>query len=97
MVVVVNVNALPLLLLLCCSNVNSNVILLVTGLVIHGCSTVALYGQITRKSPEMLAPARIPVAAGKKIAKTVKNVSPSRKSGAKLAMNIFSVKVIEKK
>lgn len=38
------------------------------------------YGQLTARSPEMLAPARIPVAAGKKMAKTEKNVSP-RKSG----------------
>lgn len=29
----------------------------------------------------MLAPAKIPVAAGKKIAKTEKKVSPRRKSG----------------
>lgn len=36
--------------------------------------------QLTARSPEMLAPARIPVAAGKKMAKTEKNVSP-RKSG----------------
>lgn len=31
---------------------------------------------LTARSPEILAPARIPVAAGKKIAKTEKNVSP---------------------
>lgn len=36
--------------------------------------------RLTARSPEMLAPARMPVAAGKKMAKTEKNVSP-RKSG----------------
>lgn len=36
---------------------------------------------LTARSPEMLAPARIPVAAGKKMANTEKNVSPSLKSG----------------
>lgn len=36
--------------------------------------------QLTARSPEMFAPARIPVAAGKKMAKTEKNVW-SRKSG----------------
>lgn len=36
--------------------------------------------RLTARSPEMLAPARIPVAAGKKMAKTEKKVS-SRKSG----------------
>lgn len=40
----------------------------------HGCTW------LTARSPEMLAPARIPVAAGKKMANTEKNVSP-RKSG----------------
>lgn len=45
----------------------------------------------------MLAPAKMPVAAGKKTAKTVKNVSevvpPSdgRKSGKKLSTNVFPV------
>lgn len=38
------------------------------------------YKWLTARSPEMLAPARIPVAAGKKMAKTEKKVS-SRKSG----------------
>ena len=35
---------------------------------------------LTERSPEMLAPAKIPVAAGKKMENTEKNVS-SRKSG----------------
>lgn len=39
-----------------------------------------IQGDFTARSPEMLAPARMPVAAGKKMAKTEKNVS-SRKSG----------------
>lgn len=39
----------------------------------------------TFRSPEMFAPARIPVAAGKKMAKTEKNVSPSRKLGEKFS------------
>lgn len=39
----------------------------------------------TFKSPDMLAPARIPVAAGKKMAKTEKKPSPSLKSGPKFS------------
>ena len=39
---------------------------------------------LTFKSPEMLAPAKIPVAAGKNIAKTEKKSSPFLKSGTKL-------------
>jgi len=42
----------------------------------------------SRRSPEMFAPARIPVAAGKKMANTEKNVCPSRKPGTKLAPNV---------
>jgi len=48
--------------------------------------------KITRKSPEMLAPARIPVAAGKKIENTEKKLSPFRKAGVKFSMKIFAVK-----
>lgn len=40
--------------------------------------------RLTARSPEMLAPARMPVAAGKKMAKTEKKVSP-RKSGTKFS------------
>lgn len=40
----------------------------------------------------MLAPARIPVAAGKKMANTEKKVSPSRKSGGKFSMKIFALR-----
>lgn len=40
----------------------------------------------------MLAPARMPVAAGKKMANTEKKVSPSRKSGVKFSKNIFAEK-----
>lgn len=46
----------------------------------------------TFKSPEMLAPARMPVAAGKKMANTEKKVSPPRKSGGKFSMKIFALK-----
>lgn len=46
---------------------------------------------LTLRSPEMLAPARMPVAAGKKMAKTEKNVSPSRNSGRKFSFAIDSV------
>lgn len=46
---------------------------------------------LTFRSPEMLAPARIPVAAGKKMAKTEKNVSPSRNSGRKFSFAMDSV------
>jgi hypothetical protein len=45
----------------------------------------------------MLAPARIPVAAGKKMANTEKNVSPSRKSGGKFSINILAVGEKEKR
>lgn len=51
------------------------------------CQTLAL----TLRSPEILAPARIPVAAGKKMAKTEKNVSPSRKYGRKFSFAMDSV------
>lgn len=40
----------------------------------------------------MLAPARIPVAAGKKMENTEKNDSPSRKSGVKFSKKIFAVR-----
>lgn len=43
---------------------------------------------LTARSPEIFAPARIPVAAGKKIANTEKKVSSSRKSGPKFSLNI---------
>lgn len=42
------------------------------------------WGTLTARSPEMLAPAKMPVAAGKKMEKTEKNVSP-RKSGPKFS------------
>lgn len=48
--------------------------------------------KLTRKSPEMLAPARIPVAAGKKMANTEKKVSPSLNAGRKFSENTFAVK-----
>jgi hypothetical protein len=44
----------------------------------------------SRKSPEILAPAKIPVAAGKNMANTEKNECPSRKSGPKLVVNVFT-------
>lgn len=40
----------------------------------------------------MLAPARIPVAAGKKMANTEKKVSPPLKFGVKFSKNICAVK-----
>lgn len=42
-------------------------------------------GELTVRSPEMLAPARIPVAAGKKMANTEKKVSSSLKSGPRFS------------
>lgn len=39
----------------------------------------------------MLAPAKIPVAAGKKMEKTEKNDSVPLKSGVKFSRNIFAV------
>ena len=41
----------------------------------------------TLRSPDMLAPAKIPVAAGKKMANTEKNDSPSLNSGPKFSLN----------
>lgn len=41
----------------------------------------------------MLAPAKIPVAAGKKIAKTEKKLSPPLKSGLRLSSNTSTVKL----
>lgn len=46
----------------------------------------------TFKSPEMLAPARIPVAAGKKMENTEKKLSAPRKSGVKFSIKIFALK-----
>lgn len=40
----------------------------------------------------MLAPARIPVAAGKKMEKTEKKSSPARKSGVKFSIKILPLK-----
>lgn len=40
----------------------------------------------------MLAPARMPVAAGKKMANTEKNDSPSRKSGLKFSKKILALR-----
>lgn len=42
----------------------------------------------TSRSPEMFAPARIPVAAGKNIAKTEKKPSPFLNAGPKFSANI---------
>jgi hypothetical protein len=41
----------------------------------------------TFRSPEILAPAKIPVAAGKNTAKTEKKLSPSLNCGVKLSKN----------
>ena len=48
---------------------------------------------LTARSPDMLAPARIPVAAGKKMENTEKNDSPSRKSGPQLSLKTLPVNV----
>lgn len=53
--------------------------------------------QHTSKSPEILAPARIPVAAGKKIAKTEKKPSPFVKLGPKFSANIDAATQIMRK
>lgn len=44
----------------------------------------------------MLAPARMPVAAGKKMENTEKNVSWPRKSGAKFSKKILALKKKQK-
>lgn len=49
---------------------------------------IQFFTTLTARSPEMFAPARIPVAAGKKMANTEKKVSSSRKSGPKFSLNI---------
>lgn len=41
--------------------------------------------KLTAKSPEIFAPAKIPVAAGKNTENTEMNVSPFRKSGPKFS------------
>ena len=53
--------------------------------------------QHTTKSPEILAPARIPVAAGKKMAKTEKKPSPFVKLGPKFSANIDAATQIMRK
>lgn len=52
---------------------------------------------LTDRSPEILAPAKMPVAAGKKMAKTEKNVSSSLKSGPMFSIMIATVRNTEKK
>lgn len=47
--------------------------------------------KLTVRSPEIFAPARIPVAAGKKMANTEKNVSSSLKSGPRFSNRIDAV------
>lgn len=47
---------------------------------------------LTARSPEIFAPARMPVAAGKNIANTEKKVSSPRKSGPKFSENISAVR-----
>ena len=54
----------------------------------HDVASIDIY---TFKSPEMLAPAKIPVAAGKKTEKTVKKVSPW-KLGAKFSTNVVAMR-----
>lgn len=49
---------------------------------------------LTARSPEMLAPAKMPVAAGKKMEKTEKNVCP-RKSGPKLSAKMPAKKRLD--
>ena len=46
--------------------------------------------ECTWRSPEMFAPARIPVAAGKNMEKTEKKPFPSRKSGFKFCKKTVS-------
>lgn len=47
--------------------------------------------KLTARSPDIFAPARIPVAAGKKMANTEKNVSSSLKSGPRFSKRIDAV------
>lgn len=46
---------------------------------------------LTARSPEMFAPARMPVAAGKKMANTEKKVSSSLKSGPMFSIIIAAI------
>lgn len=52
---------------------------------------------ITFRSPEILAPARIPVAAGKNMANTEKKDSPFLKSGPRLVTKTSAKKINVKK
>ncbi len=47
---------------------------------------------LTARSPDILAPARIPVAAGKKMAKTEKKDSSSLKSGPMFSIIIAALR-----
>lgn len=51
-----------------------------------------MYKKITLRSPEIFAPARIPVAAGKKTANTEKKSCSEEKCGPKLSRNIVTTK-----
>ena len=51
----------------------------------HGCSSDNKLFMLTCKSPDIFAPARMPVAAGKNMANTEKKPLPSLKSGPKLS------------
>lgn len=51
-----------------------------------------IFGLLTDKSPDIFAPAMIPVAAGKYKAKTEINDSPFLQSGKKLSVNVDSTK-----
>ena len=51
----------------------------------------------TFRSPEILAPARIPVAAGKNMANTEKKDSPFLKSGPRLVTKTSAKKINVKK
>ena len=54
--------------------------------------TLSCEQALTVRSPEMLAPARMPVAAGKKMANTEKKVSSSRKSGPMFSIMMAAAK-----
>ena len=50
--------------------------------------------ELTVRSPEMLAPAKIPVAAGKKMANTEKKLSSSLKSGPTFSRKMATIEEV---
>lgn len=61
---------------------------------INSCDIPTPDADLTLRSPEILAPAKIPVAAGKKMANTEKKFSPSVNLGPKFSTKTVPVNEI---